>query len=112
MFTLLQAAAPAGQQGGGWSMWIMLALIFVVMWFFMIRPQKKQQKELQNFRDSLKKGDKVVIVSCEMNPQYVGKIGKVESVLGTDDNALIKVSHKGKMIPDYATADCLIKMEE
>ena len=54
MFTLLQAAA--GQQGGGWSMWIMLALIFVVMWLFMIRPQKKQQKELQNFRDSLKKG--------------------------------------------------------
>ena len=42
-------------------MWIMLALIFVVMWFFMIRPQRKQQKELQNFRDSLKKGDKVII---------------------------------------------------
>ena len=60
MFTILQAAA--GQQGGGWSMWIMLALIFVVMWFFMIRPQKKQQKELQNFRDALKKGDKVVTI--------------------------------------------------
>ena len=44
------------------SMWIMLALIFVVMWFFMIRPQRKQQKELQNFRDSLKKGDKVVTI--------------------------------------------------
>ena len=58
-FTLLQAAQP---QGGGASMWIMLALIFVVMWFFMIRPQRKQQKELQNFRDSLKKGDKVVTV--------------------------------------------------
>ena len=43
-------------------MWIMLALIFVVMWFFMIRPQRKQQKELQNFRDSLKKGDKVVTI--------------------------------------------------
>ena len=38
MFTLLQAAAPAAQ-GNSWSMWIMLALIFVVMWFFMIRPQ-------------------------------------------------------------------------
>ena len=33
MFTLLQTAAPAGQ-GGGLSMWIMLALIFVVMWRF------------------------------------------------------------------------------
>ena len=61
-FTILQAAQAAQAQGGGWSMWIMLALIFVVMWFFMIRPQRKQQKELQNFRDSLKKGDKVVTI--------------------------------------------------
>ena len=62
MFTLLQAAPAAQPQGGGWSMWIMLALIFVIMWFFMIRPQRKQQKELQAFRDSLKKGDKVVTI--------------------------------------------------
>ena len=59
MFTLLQTA-PA--QGGGFSMWIMLALIFVVMWFFMIRPQRKQQKEMENFRNSLKNGDKVVTI--------------------------------------------------
>ena len=56
--TLLQAAPAAQPQGGGWSMWIMLALIFVVMWFFMIRPQRKQQKELQAFRDGLKKGER------------------------------------------------------
>ena len=43
-------------------MWIMLALIFVVMWFFMIRPQRKQQKEMENFRNSLKNGDKVVTI--------------------------------------------------
>ena len=60
LFVLLQSA-PA-QQGGGWMMWVMLLLIFVVMWFFMIRPQRKQQKELQKFRDGLKKGDKVVTV--------------------------------------------------
>lgn len=56
--------APEGQpqQGSPWTMWIMLALIFGVMWFFMIRPQKKQQKELQKFRDSLQKGDKVVTI--------------------------------------------------
>ena len=63
--TLLQAAAPAAgaagqQQGGGWTMWIMLILIFVVMWLFMIRPQRKQQKEMEQFRSGLKKGDKVV----------------------------------------------------
>lgn len=61
MNTIFQAA---GAQGGAssMSMWIMLALIFVVMWFFMIRPQRKQQKELQTFRDGLKKGDKVITV--------------------------------------------------
>ena len=76
MFTLLQTAAPAGQ-GGGLSMWIMLALIFVVMWFFMIRPQRKQQKEMDNFRNSLKNGDKVVTIGgiygtvCEVKDAYV-----------------------------------------
>ena len=58
---LLQAAPAAnGAAGGGASMWIMLLLIFVVMWLFMIRPQRKQQKELEKFRSELKKGDKVV----------------------------------------------------
>ena len=61
MITILQAAAPAAK-GSSWSMWVMLILIFVVMWFFMIRPQRKQQKELQAFRDGLKKGDKVMTI--------------------------------------------------
>ena len=60
MFTLLQAAPAA--QGGGLSMWVMLILIFGVMWLFMIRPQRKQQKEMENFRNSLKNGDKVVTI--------------------------------------------------
>lgn len=40
--------------------WIMMILIFVVMWLFMIRPQRKQQKETEKFRNELQKGDKVV----------------------------------------------------
>ena len=53
---------PAGQQpvGGGWSMWVMLILIFVIMWFFMIRPQQKRQKEIRNFQNALQEGSKVV----------------------------------------------------
>ena len=61
--TVPSAGAEGAQQAppaGGGMMWIMLILIFVVMWFFMIRPQRKQQKELQKFREGLKKGDKVV----------------------------------------------------
>ena len=38
----------------------MMIAIFVVFYFFMIRPQTKKQKELQAQRESMKKGDKVV----------------------------------------------------
>lgn len=37
-----------------------LILIIVVFYFFMIRPQMKKQKELRNFRQSLKVGDKII----------------------------------------------------
>jgi len=37
-----------------------MILIFVVFYFFMIRPQTKRQKEIQKQRDAMKKGDKVV----------------------------------------------------
>ena len=56
----LLGAQPDGQGGSTMSFWIMMILIFVVFYFFMIRPQTKKQKELQQQRDSLKKGDKVV----------------------------------------------------
>ena len=39
-----------------------LVAIFVIFYFFMIRPQNKKRKELQNMRESLKKGDSVVTI--------------------------------------------------
>ena len=98
-FTILQAAQAAQAQGGGLSMWIMLALIFVVMWFFMIRPQRKQQKELQNFRDSLKKGDKVVTVGGIFGT--VAEIKDTTVLIEVDNNVKIRVS-KSALVKDFA----------
>lgn len=97
-FTFLQAAPAAQAQGGGWSMWIMLALIFVVMWFFMIRPQKKQQKELQNFRDALKKGDKVVTIGGIYGTVCEVKEGSV--LMEIDNNVKIRVN-KNALVKDF-----------
>lgn len=41
-------------------MLIMLALMFVIMYFFMIKPQRKRQKEIQEFRNKLEIGSRVV----------------------------------------------------
>ena len=76
----------------------MLALIFGVMWFFMIRPQRKQQKELQNFRDALAKGDKVVTIGG-----IFGTVVEVkeDSVLMEVDNGVkIRVS-KQAIVKDF-----------
>jgi len=61
---LLQTQAPAapGQQGGmgAYSGILMMVLIFVVFYFFMIRPQTKRQKEIKAQREAMKQGDRVV----------------------------------------------------
>lgn len=88
------------QQGGNpWTMWIMLALIFGVMYFFMIRPQKKQQKELQKFRDSLQKGDKVVTIGG-----VYGTVVEVKdaTVLVEVDNGVKVRFSKQALIKDFS----------
>ena len=91
---ILQAAgATAGQQGGSISFWIMLLLIFVVMWLFMIRPQRKQQKQLEEMRNALKKGDKVVTAG--------GIYGTVADV--DDRTVLVKVDGEVKIRVDKSS---------
>ena len=84
------AAEELAQPQPGWfarnSMWIML-LIFGVMWLFMIRPQRKQQKEAENFRNSLRKGDKVVTIG--------GIFGEIVEV--NETTALIRVDGDTKL---------------
>ena len=54
-------AAQAAQGGGGMtSFLIMMVAIFAIMYFFMIRPQQKRQKEIQTFQNSLQEGTQVV----------------------------------------------------
>ena len=61
MNIVLQAAGAAAQPAGsGWGMILMLGAMFLVMYLFMIRPQRQQQKKLEEMRNSLKKGDKVI----------------------------------------------------
>lgn len=96
MFILLQASQP---QGGGMSFFIMMGVIFVIMWFFMIRPQQKKQKEIQNFRNSITVGSSVVTAG--------GLYGTVKSVDETDNTLSIEIARDVKVKVDrnsvYAT---------
>lgn len=105
MFTLLQAAPAAGAgnpAGSSWTMWIMLILIFVVMWLFMIRPQRKQQKELQKFRDGLQKGDKIVTIGGIYGT--VAEVKEKTLLIEVDSNVKIKVD-KNSVVKDFSAVN-------
>lgn len=52
----------AAQSGGGIAAFLPFFLIMVIIYFLMIRPQAKRQKEKQNMLLALKKGDKVITI--------------------------------------------------
>ena len=53
-------AAQAASGGSGMSMILMMVAIFAIMYFFMIKPQQKRQKEIQKFQNELTEGTQVV----------------------------------------------------
>ncbi len=88
---LLQAAsgnASAGA-GSGWSSMIMIVALIAIFYFFMIAPQQKKQKKINAFRDSLKKGDKVMTAGG-----IYGRIREIKDnyvLLEIDSNVTIKI---------------------
>ena len=93
-------SAPAGDAGGLMS-FIPLILMFVVLYFIMIRPQMKRQKEMKAMLEALAAGDEVIIVGgilgkvTAVKDQYI----TVEIVAGTEvqmqKNAVTSVLPKG-----------------
>ena len=90
-----------GQPGGAGQSnpllsFLPLILVFVVFYFFMIRPQMKKQKDMNNYRNSLQKGDKVVTTGgiygkvAEVKDTYVMLEVGGDLKLKVDKSALIR----------------------
>ncbi|MFP4288909.1 MAG: preprotein translocase subunit YajC [Bacteroidota bacterium] len=60
--TSILLMAPPEEGGGGFATFIPLLLIIVVFYLFFIRPQLKKQKDARKYRESLKKGDKIITI--------------------------------------------------
>ena len=91
MFLINDAYAEGApqQSGGGIEMLVMIGVFFLIMYFMIIRPQQKRQKEHKSLMESLSKGDEVVTNG--------GMMGRIQGV-GDDivrieltENVVIKV---------------------
>ncbi|MBO5683826.1 MAG: preprotein translocase subunit YajC [Akkermansia sp.] len=103
------AQAAAEQQGDPMSMLITFGLIGIIFYFLLIRPQRKQQKELKDRQEALKPGDKVVsaggiygtitkveqdAVRMEIAPSVTIKIAKASIVSSTPKEAPAEADKK------------------
>lgn len=82
-FFIASAHAQAASQPPQASPWVSLAMfggLFVIMYFMLIRPQRKRQKEHQELVNSLSKGDEIVLTS--------GMLGKITAM--TDDYVTVQ----------------------
>lgn len=59
---LLMAPADGQGAGGGSMTLIFILLLLLIFYFFMIRPQQKKQKQIEEYRSKLAKGDKIITI--------------------------------------------------
>ena len=95
LFLMGQPGGAAGQSNPLLT-FLPLILVFVVFYFFMIRPQMKKQKDMTSYRSSLKRGDKVITTGgiygriYEVKDNYVMMEAGGDVRLKVDKNAVMK----------------------
>jgi preprotein translocase subunit YajC len=92
------AQAPAGPLGGDMSFFIMMILMFGVLYFFMIRPQMKRQKEAKKMIDELQKGDEIVTLG--------GVVGRITKI--TEAYLTVEVAPNTEMVVQRAAVQLLL----
>ena len=75
--------------GSNWSFWIMIIAMIAIMYFFMWRPEKKRRQEMQNFRDGLKAGDKVITAGGIY--AVVKKVEATSLLIEVDSNVTLRI---------------------
>lgn len=90
---LLQAASGDWAQMIFGNQWFMIIAMIAIVYFMMIRPQRKRQKEIDNFRKGLQPGQEVVTSG--------GIYGKIKEI--NDNVVLLEVAHNVNIRVDKST---------
>ncbi|UJS16384.1 MAG: preprotein translocase subunit YajC [Candidatus Jettenia sp.] len=89
MFFLLQAAGKQSSPGGMLSMLLPFILMFVVMYFLILRPQKKKERERKELLSRIKKNDRVITAGGIHGT--ITSVRETEVILRIDDTKDIKI---------------------
>ena len=92
-----EAQAPAA--GGGWSFWLMIIAMIAIMYFFMWRPESKHRKQMEQFRQGLKKGDKVITAGGIYG--VIKEVHETSLLIEVDSNVTLRID-KNMVVGDPA----------
>ena len=93
------AEAEMAPAGGGYSFWIMIIAMIAIMYFFMWRPESMRRKQMQKFRDGLKKGDKIITAGGIYG--VVKEVDLTSLLIEVDSNVTLRVD-KNMVVGDPA----------
>jgi len=94
---ILLMMGQSGKEENPTSMLIFMGIMVAVFYFFMIRPQMKKRKELQKFRNEMKKGDKILTIGG-----IHGKVNAIKEdviIIEVENGVLLKID-KNAIIQD------------
>ena len=80
-----------------YSFLIMIGLMFLVMWLFMWRPEAKRRKQMQEFRNNLKKGDKIITAGGIYG--QVKEVKETTLLIEVDGNVTLRID-KNMVVAD------------
>jgi len=104
-FSIGDAAAmgtqPGGQQGSALSLFVPLLLMFVVLYFFMIRPAQKRQKDKERMLSALKKGDRIITAG--------GIYGEIQQV--KEHSVVVRIAENVKVELQRSSVSSVISEE-
>ena len=97
MINFLEAAEGMPQQPANYSFYIMIGLMILVMWLFMWRPEAKRRKQMKQFREGLKKGDKIITAGGIYG--IVKEVKETSLLITVDGNVTLRID-KNMVVAD------------
>jgi preprotein translocase subunit YajC len=92
---LAQTANKPSSSPSSAPLWPMFIVIFAIFYFFLIRPQRKKQKEVQTMLDTLSKGDRIVTIGGLLGT--IISIKKKGDAVSPEDIVIIKAGENIKL---------------
>ena len=75
--------------GANWSIGLMIIAMIAIMYFFMWRPESKRRKQMENFRNNLKKGDKIITAGGIYGT--IKEINPTSLLIEVDSNVTLRI---------------------